>query len=43
MDQQRDFVRSPGLNTLEVHLWEYLKSMVYAAEFSNLQDMQQQI
>jgi len=33
----------PCLNTLDVYLWGYLKSTVYSAEFSNLQDVQQQI
>ena len=39
MDQQLDFVRNPHLNTLDVYLWGYLKAMVYAAEFSDLQDV----
>ena len=43
MDQQHDFVRSPDLNNLYVYLWGYLKAMVSAAEFSDLQDVPQQI
>ena len=34
---------SPDLNSLDVYLWGYLLSMVYAAEVSDLQEEQQQI
>ena len=43
MDQQHDFIRSPDFNNLDVYVWGYLKSMVYSADFSDLQDVQQQI